>query len=109
MKVLLDMHALLWWLSDSDRLGESAREIAIKIRIGKLDADMNDILTAIPGEGFSLLQLQSEHLQILMSLPLHHRDPFDHLLMAQAQAEHATFLSEDGQMDNYFIKRISCS
>ncbi|MFT8347299.1 type II toxin-antitoxin system VapC family toxin, partial [Gluconobacter oxydans] len=98
MKVLLDTHALLWWLSDSDRLGETAREIiadpvhdilvsivslweiAIKIRIGKLDADMNDILAAIPEEGFSLLQIQPEHLQILMSLPLHHRDPFDHLL-----------------------------
>lgn len=70
MKVLLGTHALLWWLSDSDRLGESAREIiadpvhdilvsivslweiAIKIRIGKLDADMNDILAAIPGEWF---------------------------------------------------------
>ncbi|MFT8948698.1 MAG: type II toxin-antitoxin system VapC family toxin, partial [Acetobacter aceti] len=42
-------------------------------------------------------------------LPLHHRDPFDHLLMAQAQAEHATFLSEDGQMNHYSIKRIRCS
>ncbi|WP_258376210.1 type II toxin-antitoxin system VapC family toxin, partial [Komagataeibacter xylinus] len=84
-------------------------EIAIKIRIGKLDADMNDILAAIPEEGFSLLQIQPEHLHILMSLPLHHRDPFDHLLMAQAQVEHATFLSEDGQMDHYPIKRIRCS
>nr|WP_269117071.1 type II toxin-antitoxin system VapC family toxin [Acetobacter senegalensis] len=84
-------------------------EIAIKIRIGKLDADMNDILAAIPEEGFSLLQIQTEHLQILMSLPLQHRDPFDHLLMAQAQAEHATFLSDDGQMDQYPIKRIRCS
>lgn len=107
MKVLLDTHALLWWLSDSDRLGESAREIiadpahdilvsivslweiAIKIRIGKLDADMNDILAAIPAEGFSLLQIQPKHLHILMSLPLHHRDLFDHLLIAQAQAERA--------------------
>nr|WP_254511977.1 type II toxin-antitoxin system VapC family toxin [Komagataeibacter oboediens] len=124
---MLDTHALLWWLSDSDRLGDNAREIiadpahdilvsvvslweiAIKIRIGKLDADINDILAAIPGEGFSLLQIQPEHLKILMSLPMHHRDPFDHLLMAQAQAEHATFLSEDGQMDYYSIKIIRCS
>lgn len=127
MKVLLDTHALLWWLSDSERLGENAREvianpahdilvsivslweIAIKIPIGKLDADVNDILAAIPEEGFSLMQLQPEHLHILMSLPLHHRDPFDHLLMAQAQAEHATFLSEASQMDHYPIKRIGCS
>ncbi|MQS00149.1 PIN domain-containing protein, partial [Gluconobacter sp. AC10] len=76
-------------------------EIAIKIRIGKLAANMNDILAAIPAEGFSLLGIQPEHLKILTSLPLHHRDPFDHLLMAQAQAEHATFLSEDGQMNHH--------
>ncbi|KXV66570.1 type II toxin-antitoxin system VapC family toxin [Gluconobacter oxydans] len=127
MKVLLDTHALLWWLSDSDRLGENAREIiadpvhdilvsvvslweiAIKIRAGKLDADMNDILAAIPEAGFSLLQIHPEHLQTLMSLPLHPRDPFDHLLIAQAQAEHATFLSDAGQIDQYPIKRIRCS
>ncbi|GBO82548.1 pilus retraction motor protein PilT [Acetobacter aceti NRIC 0242] len=66
---------------------------------------MNDILAAIPAEDFSLLQIQSEHLQ--MSLPPHHHDPFNHLLMAQA--EHATFLSEDGQMDQYSIERIRCS
>ncbi|BCI66443.1 type II toxin-antitoxin system VapC family toxin [Acetobacter aceti] len=84
-------------------------EIAIKIRNRKLDADMNDILAAIPAEDFSLLQIHSEHLQILMSLPPHHHDPFDHLLMTQAQAEHATFLSEDGQMDQYSIEIIPCS
>ena len=101
MKVLLDTHALLWWLSDSERLGENAREVIAN--------PAHDILAAIPEEGFSLMQLQPEHLQILMSLPLHHRDPFNHLLMAQAQAEHATFLSEDSQMDHYPIKRIGCS
>lgn len=55
---------------------------------------MSDIPEAIPSEGFSLLQIQREHLKILMSLPQYHRDLFDYLLMAQAK--HATFLSEDG-------------
>lgn len=111
MKVLLDTHALLWWLSDSDKLGPVAREIiadpahdilisivslweiAIKIRIGKLDADLNEITDAIPAEGFTLLQITPEHLKVLMGLPMHHRDPFDHLLMAQALSEQASFLS----------------
>lgn len=127
MKVLLDTHALLWWLSDSDKLGPAAREIvadpahdilvsivslweiAIKIRIGKLDADINEITDAIPAEGFTLLPISPEHLKILMGLPIHHRDPFDHLLMAQALSEQASFLSGDSQMDHYPIERISCS
>lgn len=127
MKVLLDTHALLWWLSDSDKLGPAAREIvadpahdilvsivslweiAIKIRIGKLDADLNEITDAIPAEGFTLLPISPEHLKILMGLPIHHRDPFDHLLMAQALSEQASFLSGDSQMDHYPIERISCS
>ena len=69
---------------------------------------MNDIMAAIPAEGFSLLQIQPEHLQVLMSLSLHHRNPFDHLLTAQAQAEHASLRSDDGQRDRYSIKRIRC-
>ncbi|GAA3673674.1 type II toxin-antitoxin system VapC family toxin [Acetobacter lovaniensis] len=127
MKVLLDTHALLWWLSDSDKLGPAAREIvadpahdilvsivslweiAIKIRIGKLDADLNEITDTIPAEGFTLLPISPEHLKILMGLPIHHRDPFDHLLMAQALSEQASFLSGDSQMDHYPIERISCS
>ncbi|MCP1222735.1 twitching motility protein PilT [Acetobacter orientalis] len=70
---------------------------------------MSDILAAIPAEGFSLLQIQPENLQVLMSLSLHHRNPFDHFLMAQAQAEHASLRSGDGQIDRYSIKRIRCS
>ncbi|GBR26937.1 type II toxin-antitoxin system VapC family toxin [Gluconobacter japonicus] len=127
MKVLLDTHALLWWLSDSEKLGPTAREIiadpahdilvsivslweiAIKIRIGKLDADINEITDAIPAEGFTLLQITLEHLKVLMGLPMHHRDPFDHLLMAQALSEQASFLSGDSQMTHYSIDRINCS
>lgn len=127
MKILLDTHALLWWLSDSDKLGPAAREIiadpahdilisiislweiAIKIQIGKLDADLNEITDAIPAEGFTLLQITPEHLKILMGLPMHHRDPFDHLLMAQALSEQASFLSGDCQTAHYSIERLCCS
>nr|WP_244985061.1 type II toxin-antitoxin system VapC family toxin [Acetobacter persici] len=124
---MLDTHALLWWLSDSDKLGPAAREIiadpardilisiislweiAIKIQIGKLDADLNEITDAIPAEGFTLLQITPEHLKILMGLPMHHRDPFDHLLMAQALSEQASFLSGDCQTAHYSIERLYCS
>lgn len=68
---------------------------------------MSDIMAVISAEGFSLLQIQN--LQVLMSLSLHHRNPFDPLLMAQAQAEHAALRSGDGQRDRYSIKRIRCS
>lgn len=68
---------------------------------------MSDIMAVISAEGFSLLQIQN--LQVLMSLSLHHRNPFDHFLMALAQAEHAALRSDDGQRDRYSIKRIRCS
>ncbi|NHN90253.1 type II toxin-antitoxin system VapC family toxin, partial [Acetobacter conturbans] len=84
-------------------------EIAIKIRIGKLDADMSEIIEAIPSEGFTLLQVQPQHLRVLMELPMHHRDPFDHLLMAQATSEHASFLSEDGNILLYPVTVVRCS
>lgn len=127
MKVLLDTHASLWWLSVSEKLGPAAREIiadpahdnlvsvvslwerAVMIRIGKLDAYLTEITDAIPAERFTLLQITPVHLKVLMSLPIHHRDPFDHLLMAQALSEQASFLSNDSQMGYYPIERISCS
>ncbi|GBQ22680.1 pilus retraction motor protein PilT [Gluconacetobacter sacchari DSM 12717] len=127
MKVLLDTHALLWWLSDSEKLGPAAREIiadpahdilvsvvslweiAIKIRIGKLGADLNEITDAIPAEGFTLLPITPEHLKVLMGLPMHHRDPFDHLLIAQSMNEQASFLSEDGNISHYAVTLIRCS
>ena len=111
MKLLLDTHTLLWWLSDDAPLGPRARaliedpantilvsivslwEIAVKRRIGKLDADLGEIIDAIPQEGFALLPIAPAHLVALVNLPMHHRDPFDHLLIAQAMIEDAAFVS----------------
>ncbi|CDG38091.1 type II toxin-antitoxin system VapC family toxin [Asaia lannensis] len=127
MKILLDTHALLWWLVDSDRLGPEARdliadpahdilvsvvslwEIAVKIRIGKLEGNLDQILKAVERDGFTWLAINSAHLQGLMALPQHHRDPFDHLLIAQAIAEDALFMSEDGQMAAYPVRQRHCS
>lgn len=127
MKILLDTHALLWWLIDSDKLGERARElvadpandilvsmvsfweIAVKIRVGKLEADLDEIMATSSSEGFTVLEIAPSHYRTLMTLPVHHRDPFDHLLIAQAITEQAIFLSEDSYASAYPVKVIRCS
>lgn len=129
MKILLDTHALLWWLGDDGRLERRAREsiadlasvvlvstaslweIAVKIRVGKLSADIADISDAVARGGFTLLHIDQAHLATLATLPFHqdHRDPFDHLLIAQAICEGATFLSEDRHVSRYPVAFTTCS
>ena len=129
MKLLLDTHALLWWLGDDGRIGSKAREliadpanhvlvsavllweIAVKVRVGKLDADIAEILDAVARDGFTLLDISPAHLKALADLPFHedHRDPFDHLLVAQAISEGATFLSEDRHTPRYPVAFLTCS
>ncbi|WP_246516058.1 type II toxin-antitoxin system VapC family toxin [Microvirga aerilata] len=76
-------------------------KIVVKVRVGKLDADISDIVAAINAQGFEMLDIRPEHLEALVRLPMHHRDPFDHLLMAQAIAEGLTLLSEDQHVSAY--------
>ena len=127
MKFLLDTHALLWWLADDDQLGGAAREviadpandilismvslweIAVKVRIGKLQADIEEIINAVQREGFTVLDVGVAHLVALAGLPMHHRDPFDHLLIAQAMTEDATFMSEDRYAARYPVRMVTCS
>jgi PIN domain nuclease of toxin-antitoxin system len=127
VKLLLDTHALLWWLSDDPRLGAAARdrimdpandilisvislwEILVKVRAGKLDARIEEILEEMQAQGFALLQIAPTHLMALAALPMHHRDSFDHLLIAQAIADKATFLSDDGYTPRYPVSCLSCS
>jgi len=127
VRLLLDTHALLWWLNDDEKLGNHARgligdpendvlvsavslwEITVKLRIGKLDADIGEILAVLPDQGFDRLDITDAHLVALTALPLHHRDPFDHLLMAQAVAEGAHFVSQDQNVALYGIPFVTCS
>ena len=85
-------------------------EIAIKVRIGKLDADVNAVVRAAAGD-FTILQVSPAHLAALMRLPFFgdHRDPFDHLLVAQASAEEACFISEDRNVPRYSVRFATCS
>ncbi len=126
MKLLLDTHALLWWLADDRRLGRKARaliaepaydvfasvvslwEIVVKRRIGKLEADIGQIERALGRDGFVRLPISAGHLAALALLPDHHRDPFDHLLIAQAIVEDAVLVSDDLNMGRYAVKLQSC-
>jgi PIN domain nuclease of toxin-antitoxin system len=127
MRLLLDTHALLWWLADDDQLGPRAREliedpgndvlvsvvslweIVVKVRAGKLEADIKEVADTVPREGLALLDISTAHLLTLARLPMHHRDPFGHLLMAQAIVEDATFISRDRHASRYKVRLVACS
>ena len=127
MKLLVDTHALLWWLSDDRRLGQEARtliadpgndvlvsvvslwESVVKLRVGKLKADIGAIERAIVRDGFRQLAITPAHLTVLANLPLHHRDPFDHLLIAQALDEDALLVSDNQNMPLYPVQLMTCS
>jgi PIN domain nuclease of toxin-antitoxin system len=84
-------------------------EIAVKTSIGSLQAAIKKITDAVRQEGFTLLDIGVPHLLALAELPMHHRDPFDHLLIAQAITEHATFISEDLNTARYPVRMVTCS
>ncbi|WP_264050513.1 type II toxin-antitoxin system VapC family toxin [Methylobacterium flocculans] len=127
MRLLLDTHALLWWLLADPRLGQAARdliadpandvlvsvaslwEIQVKVRVGKLKADLGSILDAVRDQGFEVVGITPPHLLALGDLPRHHGDPWDHLLIAQANAEGAVFLSEDRHVPDYPVAFVTCS
>ncbi|MFK7874420.1 MAG: type II toxin-antitoxin system VapC family toxin [Paracoccaceae bacterium] len=119
MRVLVDTQALLWWLMDSDRLGSKARrvfmsedpiispvvlwEIAIKVRLGKLTANVSEVCAAVTQDGFERLGFSDRHMIALADLDLHHRDPFDRMLIVQSQVEQIPLLSSDEKMNMYGI------
>ena len=124
--MLLDTHALIWWLSESRLLSRAARqaianeendvlvsaasiwEVAIKQRLGKLDAaDAGiDLAAHVRDQGFTGLDITLPHAQRAGGLPLHHRDPFDRMLAAQALAENLALVSNEGMFDTYGVNRI---
>jgi len=127
MQALLDTHALLWWLSDDPQLTRPARkiiadtnnlllvsaasawEIATKVRLGKLPtaADLADDFAGHPErEGFQMLSISWDHAIRAGLLAGPHKDPFDRMLIAQAQAENIPILSNDSQFDTYGVRRL---
>jgi PIN domain nuclease of toxin-antitoxin system len=123
MKLLLDTHVLIWWLSDARKLSQTeidiitdsdnlifvsaatAWEIAVKKMIGKLEAP-DDLPAALAVNNFLELPITIEHSQKLYQLPLHHNDPFDRIMVAQAMSEDLTFMTRDTKIALYDIKII---
>lgn len=127
MRVLLDTHALLWWLAGDARLSAPARaameaednpvyvsaasawEVATKHRLGKLtqvEPLVSDFAHEVAQQGFLGLDISLAHAQRAGSLPGAHKDPFDRMLIAQAHAEHLALVSNDQVFDQYGITRV---
>lgn len=127
MRVLLDTQAFLWWVEDDRRLSPGARqaiadpgadvffsvasawEMAIKVRVGRLHAppDMaSAVLSQIEANHMTVLPIALTHALRVRDLADHHRDPFDRLLVAQADVENLPLVSADSALDAYGIDRI---
>ncbi|MGA8871434.1 MAG: type II toxin-antitoxin system VapC family toxin [Candidatus Acidiferrales bacterium] len=127
MRALLDTHALLWWLSDDPSLTRTARriiadtgntlivsassawEISTKVRLGKLQTAsdlVSDFSGRIEREGFQLLAIFPEHGIRAGLLPGSHKDPFDRMLVAQAQAENIPIVSNEAVFERYGVRRL---
>lgn len=126
-RLLLDTHALLWWLTGDRQLSPAARaaiadpaaavlvsaasawEIATKIRLGKL-SDPRGVLDSLAAhlgaQGFADLPITVEHARRAGRLPGPHRDPFDRMLIAQAQTEGLALVSNERPFDAYGVVRI---
>ena len=118
MRLLIDTQIFIWTVLDSDRLSPKARqimlgaseifvsaasiwEIAIKVRIGKLEGNPDEFVEGIYESGFRELMISSKHAAKVHELPLYHRDPFDRLLIAQALTEPMKFLTADSMLKQY--------
>ena len=127
MRVLLDTHAILWWLIDDNRLSRTARaiiedsshtrlvsyaslwETAIKMSGGKLtvrELTFPEIPALLRRYEFQFLPIRLGDLERLQSLPWHHRDPFDRLLIAQSIEEQIPLITSDSWVEDYRIETI---
>jgi len=127
VRLLLDTHALLWWLGGDPSLTPTARaaiadvnneiyvsaasawEMTTKHRIGKLpslDPIASDLEGAIASQSFRVLPISLRHGQVAGALPGPHRDPFDRMLIAQAMIEDLVLVSNETPFDAYGVRRL---
>jgi PIN domain nuclease of toxin-antitoxin system len=127
MRLLLDTHTLLWWMTDDPHLSKpaqvliadkanvsivsavSAWEIATKVRLGRLPMAtilVRNFVLNLEREGIEILSITAEHGIRAGGLPGPHKDPFDRMLIAQALAEDVPILSNDKALDGYGAKRL---
>jgi PIN domain nuclease of toxin-antitoxin system len=122
VNLLLDSHAFVWWIDDDARLGPKARiaiesaekvfvsvisiwELGVKRAAGRLTFDV-DLGNAAKQSGFEILDCQLAHAQLAPTLPLHHKDSFDRMLLAQATIERLKIMSQDRAFADYGIDLI---
>lgn len=124
MRLLLDTHALLWWLLGDRRLPTEAREaiadarsvvhvsaasfweISIKEGLGRLDLEGVDLETEVQADGFVELPILCRHAMAAGRLPRHHDDPFDRMLIAQARTENLTLVTFDRAFRDYQVQLL---
>ncbi|MBI5660282.1 MAG: type II toxin-antitoxin system VapC family toxin [Nitrosomonadales bacterium] len=127
MRVLLDTHVFLWWVWDAPKLSAKARkritgadsecllslasiwEMSIKVSLGKLKVDRpleRFIPEQLSANGFKPLEISFRSVVSVNTLPFHHKDPFDRLLVAQALEEKIPIVSADPVFTRYGVKRI---
>lgn len=124
MRLLLDTHIYLWWLLDSPRIPERAAEViarpstivcvsaasiweaSIKSSLGRLDLDGIDLIAEVAANGFFELAVSGAHGWSAGRLPLLHRDPFDRVLVAQAQHEQLILVTDDEVLAGYDVATL---
>jgi len=122
MRLLLDTHILIWWHESNPRLTKKMRntivdanevyvsmaslwEMAIKLSSKRFKLSISRKLQTLAGD-FTLLDVNIDHAQQVMELPWFHRDPFDRMLIAQAQSEDLYLVTDDAAVLRYNVKRI---
>jgi PIN domain nuclease of toxin-antitoxin system len=126
MEYILDTHTVLWLARNAPQLSDKAKqaifdqesnkfvsiasawEIAVKVSIGKfiLDGGVAEFFRMVDENGFTLLPIKKEHLEITQTLPFFHRDPFDRLLIATAVSENMGLISADENIHLYDVNWI---
>ena len=125
MQYLLDTHAFLWFVNGDSQLSDKARliiedpmneryvsiasfwEMAIKLKLGKLALDMSfkELYKEVRKNGFNLLPITIAHTEKTLILDLHHRDPFDRILISQAMVDKLTIITADTKFHHYKVKQ----
>ena len=122
MRILLDSHTVLWWLEDNNSLGSQCRklieradeafvsavtpwELGIKRSLGKLSMP-EGLVDVLESDGFKSLSITATHAELAPALPPFHRDPFDRMLIAQAQIESLLFVTADKALASYDVEQF---
>jgi PIN domain nuclease of toxin-antitoxin system len=127
VRLLLDSHILLWWLMDDPALPAEAKtaigdpnseifvsaatawELAIKCALGRLEFPIGQMAAVLDEAGFTPLGIEVEHAVTAGALPHHHHDPFDRMLIAQAQQEGLTIVTVDSTIRRYAVSVLGGS